>query len=72
VAIPFIAIVFVGAALSLRRRGGKTGPGLAAIAILVLLSAGTLAAMLSIGLFVLPVDALLLSACILPISNVGS
>jgi hypothetical protein len=63
VAVPLIAVAFVAAALSYRRRAGKTGPGPVATSILVLLGAGTLLAMLSIGVAVLPVDALLLAAC---------
>jgi hypothetical protein len=63
VAVPLIAVAFVTAALGHRRRAGKTGPGLLATTILVLLGAGTLVAMLSTGVFVLPVDALLLAAC---------
>jgi hypothetical protein len=63
IAVPLIAVAFLAAALSHRRRAGKPGPGLVATTILVLLGAGTLVAMLSIGVAVLPVDALLLAAC---------
>jgi hypothetical protein len=64
IAVPVLAVALVAAALSHRRRAGKAGPGLVATTVLLLLGAGTLVAMLSIGVFVLPVDALLLAACL--------
>jgi hypothetical protein len=64
VAIPLIAVASVAVMLSHRRRIQKAGPGPTAIAVLVVLGVGTLLAMLSMGVFVVPVDALLLAACI--------
>jgi hypothetical protein len=71
VAIPFLAVVLVAVALSRRRKAHKTGPGPMASVVVALLGAGTIVAILSVGIFVVPADALSL-AVLVRASNLGS
>lgn len=64
VGVPCLAVALVAAGLARRRQAHKTGPGPMASTVVVLLSVGTLAAILSIGILVVPVDALLVASCI--------
>ena len=64
VAVPCLAVALVAAGLARRRRAHKTGPGPMASTVVVLLGVGTLAAILSIGILIVPVDALLVASCI--------
>jgi hypothetical protein len=64
VLVPCLAVALVATGLTRRRKAHKAGPGPMASTAVVLLAAGTLAAILSIGILVVPVEALLLSSCI--------
>lgn len=64
VVVPCLAVALVAAGLSRRRKAHKAGPGPMASAVVALLSAGTLPAILSIGILVIPVDALLVAICV--------
>ena len=64
IAVPLLAVVVVATALSHRRKNQKTGPGAVAIIVVALLCVGTFLAMLSIGVFFVPVDVLVLIACV--------
>ena len=64
VVVPCLAVALVAAGLARRRKAHKTGPGPMPSTVVVLLGVGTLAAILSIGILVVPVDALLLASCI--------
>lgn len=64
IAAPAVAVAVVAAVLSHRRRAHKPGPGAVAITVLAVIGAGTLAAILTVGIFAVPVDVLLLVACV--------
>jgi hypothetical protein len=64
VVVPCLAVALVAVGLTRRRKAHKTGPGRMASTVVVLLATGTLVAILSIGVLVVPVEALLLASCI--------
>jgi hypothetical protein len=63
VGIPLLAVIAVAAALWRRRVRGRRGVGPFAWTVVVLLSLFTLVAMLSIGIFIVPVTGLVILAC---------
>ena len=68
-AVPCVAVALVAVAVIRRRKAHKTGPGAMALTVVVLLGVGTLVAILSIGIFVVPVDALLLAVLVRASNN---
>ena len=67
VGLPLLAVGVVGASLWRRHAHGKGGAGPVAWTVVGLLSALTAVAMLSIGVFMVPVTGLLIVACVLAI-----
>jgi hypothetical protein len=64
VGVPLLAVGAVTASLWRRRASGKRGVGPFAWTVVALVSLFTLVAMLSIGIFVVPVTGLLILACV--------
>ena len=68
VGMPLLAVVVVSTSLWRRHAHGKGGPGPVAWIVVGLLSALTAVAMLSIGIFMVPVTGLLVVACLLELA----
>jgi len=63
VAVPLVAVLGVGGSLALRRRRGRPGAGPVAWALTTVVGAICLVGLLTIGIFVIPVAALLVVCC---------
>jgi len=64
VATPLVAVGLIGGLVGHRRRAGKRGPGVVSWIVVTILGGVTILGILTIGVFILPVTALLLAVCL--------